>query len=88
MSYSAFAEWQVSETFPLAITVGYSFNDNKQSATFVPGAGLVGSVKENTNVFWVGLKWYTGSGSLEDHHRNGTLMPWLTGSGNGSVGSF
>jgi hypothetical protein len=83
MSYSAFAEWEVSETFPLSITLGYSFNDNKQSA--VP---LVGSVKENTNVFWVGLKWYTGGGSLEDHHRSGTLMPWLTGSGNGSVGSF
>jgi len=29
------------------------------------------------NAFRIGLRWYTGGGSLIDRHRNGTLNPWL-----------
>lgn len=29
------------------------------------------------NVFRIGLRWYMGGGSLQDHHRNGNLNPWL-----------
>lgn len=31
------------------------------------------------NAFRIGLRWYTGGGSLMDRHRNGTLNPWLPG---------
>ena len=35
----------------------------------------------NDNVWRIGLRWYTGGGSLIDRHRNGTLNPWLPGVG-------
>jgi hypothetical protein len=38
-------------------------------------------VNENASAFFVGLRWYTGGGSLMDRHRNGTLNPWLPGLG-------
>jgi hypothetical protein len=33
----------------------------------------------------IGLRWYMGAGSLINHHRNGTLNPWLAGVGGSSV---
>jgi len=33
------------------------------------------------NAFRIGLRWYTGGGSLIDRHRNGNLNPWLPGAG-------
>jgi hypothetical protein len=38
-------------------------------------------ISDNSNIWMVGLRWYTGGGSLMDRHRNGTLNPWLQGLG-------
>jgi hypothetical protein len=40
-----------------------------------------GGFRTQNNTWMVGLRWYPGVGTLIDHHRNGTLNPWLGGTG-------
>jgi hypothetical protein len=38
-----------------------------------------GGADFDDDAFRIGLRWYTGGGSLMQHHRNGNLNPWLPG---------
>jgi hypothetical protein len=58
------AEYLFSEDYGVSIYGGYQYSEFRGAA-------------DHDNSFHVGLRWYTGSGSLEDHHRNGALNPWL-----------
>jgi hypothetical protein len=62
------AEWLFTEDYNVSIYGGYTYDQ-------VHDFGF----KDHANVWHVGFRWYTGSGSLVDHHRNGTLNPWLPG---------
>jgi hypothetical protein len=59
-------EWLVSEDFGASVYLGYAHNQVSSSGN-----------DSDANIFRVGLRWYMGAGSLVDHHRNGTLNPWL-----------
>jgi len=66
------AEYLFSEQYGLAGYLGYAYDryirfDNS------PGGGRLSS-----DTYLVGLRWYLGGGSLVDHHRNGTLNPFLS----------
>jgi hypothetical protein len=69
-SYEAALEFLFSEEFGLAGFAGYTY---AQDHSF--------GFKTHDNIWRVGLRWYTGTGTLEDHHRNGNLNPWLPGLG-------
>ena len=62
------AEFLFSEDYGLSGYAGYSYTQLKGN-------------DDHENRFLVGLRWYTGGGSLMDHHRNGNLNPWLPGLG-------
>jgi hypothetical protein len=67
-AWSVGAEWLFSEEYGVSLYGGYTYDQND-----------VFKFKTHANVWHVGLRWYTGGGSLEDHQRNGTLNPWLPG---------
>ena len=60
------AEWLVSEDFGVSVYGGYAHDQLSSSG-----------VDASSNIWRVGLRWYFGGGSLQDHQRNGTLNPWL-----------
>jgi hypothetical protein len=62
------AEFLFSEDFGVSGYAGYAHNQ----------VSVQGN-DDNSNIWRVGLRWYVGGGSLVDHHRNGTLNPWLPG---------
>jgi hypothetical protein len=64
------AEFLFSEDYGVSGFAGYSHNTIRSHGQ-----------DEDDNVWHVGLRWYVGGGSLIDHHRNGTLNPWLPGIG-------
>jgi len=73
--YGIGGEWLFSEDYGVSVYGGYTYD---QVHAF--------GIKDHDNVWHVGFRWYTGGGSLMDHHRNGNLNPWLPGvaiSGNG-----
>ena len=63
------AEFLFSEEYGVSAFGGYTYTQVNGSSS-------------NDNAFRVGLRWYTGMGSLMDRHRNGNLNPWLPGVGN------
>jgi len=64
------AEFLFSEDYGFSVFAEYDFHSNKiQHENF------------NDSAFKMGVRWYAGGGSLVDHHRNGTLNPWLSGLG-------
>ena len=68
-SFFVNGEFLLNEDIPVAAWAGYTHTDNK----FL-------HEHSNTNTFMVGLRWYfTGGGTLEDHHRNGALHWYLPG---------
>jgi hypothetical protein len=67
-SYSIIAEFLVAEDIGISGFGGYTYQHFSS-----------GGVKDHDNVWLVGLRWYTGTGTLIDHHRNGNLNPWLSG---------
>lgn len=78
-SWGAEAEFKLPADFlggAPSIYGGFAYNQFTGSVG--PGPG---TTKYDTHelVWRIGLRFYTGMGSLEDHHRNGTLRPWLTG---------
>jgi hypothetical protein len=68
-AFEIVAEFLFSEDLGLSGYAGYVYQDEKFS----------GFNSSSNNVWRVGLRWYMGGGSLMDHHRNGTLNPWLPG---------
>jgi hypothetical protein len=58
------AEYLFSEEYGVSGFAGYQYTEFRGAS-------------DHANSFHVGLRWYTGGGSLEDRHRNGTLNPWL-----------
>ncbi|GEM_PF-1647731 len=50
-------------------------------ASYAHGSVSFGNSDSDDNAFRIGLRWYTGGGSLMDRHRNGNLNPWLPGVG-------
>jgi hypothetical protein len=67
-NWQAMAEFLWSEDIGLSVYGGYTYSDNK-----------FGSFESHDNAWTIGLRWYMGAGSLINHHRNGTLNPWLAG---------
>jgi hypothetical protein len=64
------AEFLFSEDFGVSGFASYSHTtESLQGDSF------------DDNAFRIGLRWYTGGGSLMDRHRNGNLNPWLPGIG-------
>lgn len=50
-------------------------------ASYAHATDKVAGQSFDDNAWRVGLRWYTGGGTLIDRHRNGTLNPWLPGLG-------
>jgi hypothetical protein len=67
-NWQAMAEFLWSEDLGLSVYGAYTYADNKFF-----------NFDSHDNVWTIGLRWYMGTGSLIDHHRNGTLNPWLAG---------
>jgi len=70
--FSIEAEFLVSETFPVSIYGGYTYtdaslSDNANNPYLIDGDGW------SINTFYIGLRYYTGAGSLIERHRNGNL---------------
>ena len=65
------AEFLFSEDLGLSGFAGYGYQDNKFFQDDF-----------HDNIWRIGLRWYTGGGSLMDRHRNGNLNPWLPGVSN------
>jgi hypothetical protein len=63
-AWQIMAEYLFSEDYGVSIYGGYQYTEFRGSAP-------------HANSFHVGLRWYTGGGSLMDRQRNGTLNPWL-----------
>jgi hypothetical protein len=66
VSYALEGEWLTSEALGLSVIGSYAYvssNDLKQ--------------EYNSSIWRVGLKYYTGMGSLVDRHRNLVLRDWL-----------
>ena len=61
-------EWLVVEDYGVSVYAGYAHDNVKAN-----NLGL----DQSANIWRVGVRWYVGAGSLIDHHRNGTLNPWL-----------
>jgi hypothetical protein len=74
------AEFLFSEDLGLSGYAGYTYQDNKGFGKD-PLTHLFVTEETHDNIWRVGLRWYTGGGSLSDRHRNGNLNPWLPGSG-------
>jgi hypothetical protein len=68
------AEFLFSEDYGVSVFGSYTHGTNS-----VEGDDF------DDNAFRIGLRWYTGGGSLMDRHRNGNLNPWLPGVGSGFV---
>jgi hypothetical protein len=62
------AEYLFSEDYGLSGYAGYTYSTDR-------------AFQEDfhENVWRIGLRWYTGGGSLQMHQRNGNLNPWLPG---------
>jgi len=69
-AFELLGEWLFSPAYGVSGYAGYSFVDSK-----------VFTVDGEANAWVIGLRWYTGGGSLQDRHRNGSLNPWLPGVG-------
>ena len=69
------AEYLLLEQYGLSAYAGYAYSDIR-FFEHEPGG-----LRTHANVYFLGLRWYTGGGSLMDHHRNGTLNPWLNSPG-------
>jgi len=62
-------EWLPWEEWAFAVFGGYSHDwHNEFQQNF------------DEDIFHIGIRYYTGMGSLVDHHRNGNLRGWLRGS--------
>jgi hypothetical protein len=59
-TYGAGAEYQVSETFPMSVHVGYSHSQ------------VSGGLNHSANTLHIGVKFYTGRQSLAVHQRDET----------------
>ncbi len=64
------AEFLFSEDYAISGYAGFTYNQDK----------IFGS-DTHDNIWHVGLRWYTGGGTLQSHHQNGSLNPWLSGVG-------
>jgi hypothetical protein len=73
------AEWLVAEEYGVSVYGGYA-HDNVKFKSLLSNL----RVDDEDNIFRIGLRWYLGGGSLVDHHRNGTLNPWLPAVNTGS----
>jgi hypothetical protein len=71
------AEYFLADTigFPLSVWGGFSVDWFHVSS----GVEGVEGFSDHDTIWTIGLKWYTGGGSLMDHHRQGLLRPWLKG---------
>jgi hypothetical protein len=67
-AYGIMAEFLFSEEYGLAGYAGYTYDQNRFFQE-----------DSHDNIWRIGLRWYTGGGSLEMHQRNGNLNPWLPG---------
>ena len=70
VQYGINAEWLPNEEWGVAVNGGFTYSQNN---TF--------NDEYNESIWKIGLRWYTGGGSLAERHRNGTLNPWLPGTG-------
>jgi hypothetical protein len=64
--YSVEGEWLVNEEYGVSLTGSYTY-----------AADEVFKQETNSSIFRFAVKYYTGSGSLLEHHRNGTLREFL-----------
>jgi hypothetical protein len=71
-AWTAEVEFLFVEDLGLSGYAGYTYQDDKAF-----------TIDAHDNIWRVGLRWYMGGGSLQDHHRNGNLNPWLPGIGVG-----
>ena len=62
VNYSIEAEFMPNEEWSTAIYGGFTYSQDSFA-----------KFDSHETIFHVGLRWYSGSGSLEDRHRNGTL---------------
>jgi len=69
VQYGIDAEWLPNEDWGTAVYGGFTYSQNN---TFKD--------EYNESIWKVGLRWYTGQGSLVDRHRGGTLHGFLRGS--------
>ena len=63
------AEFLFSEEYNVSGYAGFTYSQDKFF-----------NFDSHDNIWHVGLRWYTGGGSLQDKHRNGNLNPWLPSS--------
>jgi hypothetical protein len=62
------AELLVDQDTPISVFGGFAYDQHEAfNSDF------------NESIWKIGLRWYTGQGSLAEHHRNGTLRAWLRG---------
>lgn len=67
-AFEVMAEYLLLEDYGVSGFAGYAHVDDR-----------INHQDSNADVWMIGLRWYTGGGSLMDRHRNGTLNPWLPG---------
>jgi hypothetical protein len=68
--YGIMGEFLFSEDYGISGYAGYTYVQNK-----------IFQEDSHDNIWRIGLRWYTGGGSLESHQRNGNLNPWLPAAG-------
>jgi len=69
VTFALEGEWLPWEEYAFSVFGGYSHDQHTEFKTDF-----------DENIFHIGLRYYTGMGSLVDHHRNGNLRGWLRGS--------
>lgn len=69
-SWELLAEFLFSEEYGVSGYAGFTYSQDKAFGD-----------DTHDNIWMIGLRWYTGGGTLQNHHRNGNLNPWLPGIG-------
>jgi hypothetical protein len=79
VSFGLDGEWLPMEDWGVAIFAAYAHTAHTDY-----------TIDNDEDAFRIGVRYYTGMGTLTDHHRNGNLRSWLRGTGlSGSgVGGF
>lgn len=75
--FSISAEYFLGDDFmfPISVWGGFSYDSFHVSS----GVTGVSGFSDHDTVWTIGLRYYTGGGSLMDRHRQGLLRPWLKG---------
>jgi hypothetical protein len=69
VTYSIEGEWQPLPDWGFAVYGGFAYDQHTDY-----------TIGTNESIWKIGVRYYTGPGTLIEYHRNGTLRSWLLGS--------